>query len=389
MNLSSMENHSPVPVSRGVVYADISLLFIGFLAGTFGNGRACLLLRKQRRDLRKSIHFLFASLSVIGLVSSLVSIFGWLVLVVISYVFDLNVPEVLCFIVTPLAFACIMLNAMTLSLMAIDRQDCVLRPYHQRITPRNVKTVIALTWFIALVFTSVFVFFEAFAADPVCQNFDPYSLLEKLTSNNGFTVYVVAVAMVLNVATFLIIVITFIRIVKKLRSSLMPHSHAAQNRRELEITKLTYRSCAIFLIFWLPAFVCNLLARFGRGFDGTGIKAAQVLTVTIAKFTYALNPFLYNKLLKARRANQVFAMAALKSLAGVSHPACLEGAPLQEIAEFARELGSGAAERIELPSVLNGQTDSTHISITQPAATIANLAATICQEIPASQSDTS
>lgn len=84
-----MENgpdSAPVPVSRGVPIADISLLVIGFLAGTFGNGRACLLLRR-RRDLRRTPHFLFANLSVIGFLSSLVSIFGWLVMIAMSQVF--------------------------------------------------------------------------------------------------------------------------------------------------------------------------------------------------------------------------------------------------------------------------------------------------------------
>ncbi|XP_078382349.1 neuropeptide Y receptor type 2-like [Oculina patagonica] len=248
---------------------------------------------------------------------------------------------------------------MTLSLMAIDRQDCVLRPFHRRITPRNVKTVILVTWFVALVFISVFVFFEAFTSDSVCHNFDPYTLLGKLTTWNSFTTYVIAIAMLLNVATFLIIVITFIRILKKLRSSPISHSNSSQDRREREITKFTYRSCTIFAVCWLPVFTCNLLVRFG-GFDDDEMKAAQVLTVTIAKFTYVLNPFLHHKMLKERTVNQIFAMAALNDrrtrrriLAGAENPACSANVRLRDIADVAPTLGSGVEVPRVLPSDLN------------------------------------
>ncbi len=55
---------------------------------------------------------------------------------------------------------CFRLHQTTLSLMAVDRQDCVLRPFHRRITTRNVKTVILVTWFVALVLNSVYILFE-------------------------------------------------------------------------------------------------------------------------------------------------------------------------------------------------------------------------------------
>ena len=369
MNRSSIENHSPSSVPRGVVFADITLLVIGFLAGSFGNGRACFLLRK-RRDLRKAPHFLFANLSVVGFLSSLVSIFGWLVLIVIKHVINLNVPELLCFIITPFVFTCITLNAMTLSLMAIDRQDCVLRPFHRRITPRNVKTVILVTWLVALVFTSGFLFLEAFANDPLCRHFDPYTHLGKFMSWNSFTTYGMATAMLLNVATLLTIVITFIRILKRLRSSPILHSNSVQNRREREITNFTYRSCAIFAVCWLPAFTCNLLARFG-GFDGVEIKAAQVLTMTIAKFTFVLNPFLHHKMLKARTVNQTIPMAALnngRTIPGVAHSAQNADVPPRGMANVARSLRSEVEQPRELPGVVTCQ-ESPCDSVPQPVTT--------------------
>ena len=314
VNHSSMENgpdFTPVPVSRGVLIADISLLGIGFLAGTFGNGRACLVLRR-RRDFRRTPHFLFANLSAIGFLSSLISIFGWLVMIVMSHVLYLNIPSVLCFIIVPFATACIVINAMTLSLMAIDRQDCFLRPFRRRITPDNVKTVLFITWLVTLVFTTAFAFSEAFTTDSMCRNFDPYTVLGKLSTTNSFAIYFVVVAMFLNVITFFIIVVTFIRIVTKIRSpQVVVHSESVRNCRERKITNLTFRSCAVYVICFLPFFTCNLLVRFGTVY-GAEINTAIVLTVTIAKFTYVLNPFLHHEMLKVQRpVNHIFLMFAL------------------------------------------------------------------------------
>ena len=222
MKNSSTENHSTVPVPRAVVFAEISLFVIGFLAGTFGNGRACLLLK--RRDLRKAPPFLFANLSVVGFLSSIISIFGWLVLIVMSPILNLEIPELLCFIITPFVFASIMLNTMTLSLMAIDRQDCVLRPFHWCLKRQNVKTFILVIWLVVLVYTSIFVSLDASANDYMCRNFDPYTLPGKLLSTDMLISYVMVTAMFLNLATFLTTVITFIRILKKLLSSPVPHT---------------------------------------------------------------------------------------------------------------------------------------------------------------------
>lgn len=312
-----------VPVSHGVIIADISLLIIGFLAGSFGNGRACLILLR-RGDLRRTPHFLFANLSVVGFLSSLFSIFAWLVLIVISHVLYLKIPSVFCFIIVPFVTACIIINAMTLSLMAIDRQDCVLRPFHRRITPQNVKMVLLISWLVTLAFTLVFAFSETFTTDSMCRNFDPYTLLGKLTTRNSFGIYFVAAAMFLNATTFVIIVVTFLRIVIKMRASVL-QTESIRNSRERNITKLTFRSCAAYIVCFLPFFICNLLVRFG-GFYGAEINAARVLTVTIAKFTYVLNPFLHNKLLKVQRpANNIFPMVVhhkdLRAHAGVSRPA--------------------------------------------------------------------
>ena len=68
------------------------------------------------------------------------------------------------------SFLCAFVNSVTLSLMAIDRQDCVLRPFNRRMTPSNVKFIIPGKWIGALVLTSVLivrVFFTPSLFSPV------------------------------------------------------------------------------------------------------------------------------------------------------------------------------------------------------------------------------
>ena len=162
--------------------------------------------------------------------------------------------------------------------MSIDRQDCVLRPFHRRITPKNVKTVLLISWLVTLGFTSVFAFSEIFTTDSMCRNFDPYTLLGKLSTGNSFGIYFVAAAMFLNAITYVIIVVSFLRIVIKMRASVL-QTESIRKSRERNIIKLTFRSCAAYIICFLPFFICNLLVRFG-GFYGAE-TTARVLTVTI------------------------------------------------------------------------------------------------------------
>ena len=127
------------------------------------------------------------------------------------------------------------------------------------------------------------------------------------------------------------------------------------------------RSCAIFAVCWFPVFTCNLLIRF-EGFDGAEIKAAQLLTVTTAKFTVVVKPFLHHKMLKARTANQIAQVTALnnrRTLAGVHHPTCRALAPLRDKGNFARTLGSVVEESQEVLGASTGQ-NSPNVSAPEP-----------------------
>ena len=100
-----------------------------------------------------------------------------------------------------------------------------------------------------------------------------------------------------NIITVMVIVITIFRIVKRLRSSLLPRLNSLQRRRENELTKLTYKICSVFLISWFPIIIGNIVVRVG-GFHGPTIQNIKLFAVVISNFNYVANPLLHCKMLK-------------------------------------------------------------------------------------------
>ena len=156
-NFSTVNSTSTTPLPRGLAIFVVSFLAISVLAGTFGNARVCILLRR-RRNLRKVPHYLLGSLALNGLFSTLFNIPMLIFLTVVNYfqIYDSPIVEILCKAKMPLGFALLVLNDLTLSLMAFDRQDCVFRPFNRRLKTGNVKKIIAVTWLIALITAAVF-----------------------------------------------------------------------------------------------------------------------------------------------------------------------------------------------------------------------------------------
>lgn len=103
-------------------------------------------------------HYLLGSLALTGLLSALLDMPSIIVMTVVNYFAIRDLPvavEVFCKTKLSTAFALTVLNALTLSLMAFDRQDCVLRPFRRRITKRNVRKIIYVTWVVALIIVAV------------------------------------------------------------------------------------------------------------------------------------------------------------------------------------------------------------------------------------------
>lgn len=247
MNLSTLMNNtteSPTPIPQSVVVTVLVLTAVCLVAGTYGNARVCLLLAR-RRDLRKVPHFLLANLSVIGLLSSLLLMPIFIATAAKRYILrqqDSVELYLLCKIQLVLSFFCSSINAMTLSLMAMDRQDCIFRPLRRRLKTDNVKIVLLVVWCVALIIHVVFPILIVSDRSQCSPCSDP--LTSSSSNSSGlYSAYITIFGTVFNVAAVVIMVITFLRIVKRLRSSPLPQSRSLHQRYESQITKLTYKTC--------------------------------------------------------------------------------------------------------------------------------------------------
>ena len=310
--------------SMEVAISVVILLSIGILAGTVGNARVCILFIRRRHDLRKVPHYLLASLSLTGLLSSLIKLPAHLAMTIVNYFPVSQVSlEVVCKTGFSSAMGFSVLNALTLCLMAIDRYDSVVRPLNRRLSLFNVKKVILATWIVALL-SSSFHGVMLRKEISICFWLDPYSFPTTSSGSYAVAVYTMIVGTLPNVATVIIIFATIFRVVRKLRSSLLPRLGSLQRRRENETTKLTYKICAVFLISWFPVIVCNTVAKIGR-FHGTMIQTVKLFAVVISNFNYVLNPIIHFKMLQVRLPGGVRLRSVIRhQIATTANQTCVE-----------------------------------------------------------------
>ena len=294
-NFSAMSNATSTQVPKTVAIFVVVLVTICLLAGTFGNARVCVLLRK-RQDLRKVPHYLLANLALTGALSSLIHAPLLIVMTTVNYfqIRDLSVADIFCRIGFPSGFFFIVLNALTLWLMALDRQDCVLRPFKRRLTTRNLKKIIPVIWILALVTAILFV--VAIRNEPACVKFYPYN--SDLSELSNVVITLITVTGQLDNITILIIIVTFIRIIKKMHSSpVNPSSSSTSQRQEKTLTIMTYKICGVFLLCRLPVKIYLLVSR-KVGFEGTVAKSIYLIAVASIHLMYVANPFIHHKMLK-------------------------------------------------------------------------------------------
>ena len=301
MNLSTFNNRYLLPVAPSTAVASITMFSIASLVGFLANAHVCVLLRK-RSDLRNVPHYLFGSLAVNGIFSSLLNLPSRIALTVIRL---LDIPvsaDAVCSIIVPSSFACNILNAVTLSLMAIDRQDCVLRPFKRRMGRGNIPKVIALSWIGTLVLTTPIIFKR------VRQQFEGCDVIPKIRgAGNPVFVYVGILSNSFNTASVLIIVVTALRIIKRLRSSPLPESNSHHRRQENKLLWLTYKICSVFIVCKLPIFAYFPFAIFSLKNNDYTLANIQIIALTMSNFHYVVNPFLYYNMLRPtnRRARDI------------------------------------------------------------------------------------
>ena len=229
MNHSTSANRRLI-TAPGIITADITLSTIAILLGFLGNAGVCFILKK-RSDLRKVPHYLLASLAVNGVFSCLVNLPSRVAMIVMVHLLHSPVSaEAACYILVPSGFACSILNAVTLSLMAIDRQDCVLRPFSRRMSKRNITKVIAISWIGTSTLTAAIIVYSFFRESEECD------IISRIEGSDPIYVYLSILMVSFNVVSVLIIVITALRIVKRLRSSPLPEARSQHRRQENKLT---------------------------------------------------------------------------------------------------------------------------------------------------------
>ena len=288
------------PLPRSLVIAVSVILLILILAGASGNGYVCNLLRR-RRDLRKVPHYLLASLSLTGFLTSLFGMPSLLINTIVAYlqIGHLPVFEIVCKLGFSLTVGFMALNALTLILMTIDRHDCVVRPFSRRLSTQNAKRIIPVTWFLAFIISAVLLVLlrkETY----VCYTWFPYYFSQSFRTEKGnvIRIYVTTTGL-LDTLAIVLVIITFFRVVKKLRSLVMTNS-SIQQRQEKQLIWLTYGICGAYVLFRFSLIVCHIVAS-SEELQGTALNTAFLLTTTMLYSTFVLNPVLHFKMLRARQ----------------------------------------------------------------------------------------
>ena len=310
LNASTMieESIPSTALPRSLAIAVSVMLSILILAGASGNALVCYRLRR-RRDLRKVPHYLLASLSLTGLLTSLSGMPFLILTTIVNYlqVGHLPVFGILCKLGFSLSVGCMALNALTLMGMALDRHDCVVRPFSRRLSTQNVKKILLVTWLLAFVITTV-LFVLLTKETSVCYTWFPYNFSQSFKTERGsvIRVYVTTMAQ-LDTLTILLVIITFFRVVKKLRSLVVTNSSIRQ-RQEKQLTWLTYGICGTYILFRFLLIICNIAAS-AEELQGMTLNTAFLMTTALSFFTFVLNPALHFKMLRARQASRAQAQA--------------------------------------------------------------------------------
>ena len=309
VNVSAMlEGSSPSsPVPSGLAIAVIVILSTLILAGASGNAIVCDLLRR-RRELRKVCHYLLASLSLTGIVTSILGLPSLLIAAIVNYLQagQMPVAQTLCKLGFPFCIGCVALNALTIILMTIDRHDCVLRPFRRRLSTQNVKIIVPITWLVGFIITAVLlVLFRKETS--VCYTWFPYEQSKAFQTEQGnvIRIYLTAVTQ-LDTLAIVLVIITFFRVLKKLRSQVIPQltNSPIQQRQEKQLTRLTYGISGTYILFRIPLVICNIVASAVE-FQGRALNTALLLTNVMVFSTFVLNPVLNFKMLRVRQPNHV------------------------------------------------------------------------------------
>ena len=309
VNISTMmdESYPSTPVPRSLAIVVFVMLSILIFAGASGNAFVCNLLRR-RRGLRKVPYYLLASFSLTGLLTSFFAMPSLMIATIVNYLQAGHLPiaQTLCKLGFPLSVGCVALNALTITLMTIDYHDCVVRPFRRRLSKQNIKKILPLTWLVAFIIAAVLLVLLR-KETSVCYTWFPYEQSKAFQTEQGNVIrtYLTTTAQ-LDTLAMVLVIITFFRVVKEIRSLVVPQStnSTIQQRQEKRLTRLTYGVSGTYILFRLPLIVGHIVMSAVE-FQGKALNTVFLLTNVLVFSTFVLNPVLYCKMLRVRQPNRV------------------------------------------------------------------------------------
>lgn len=283
---SSAGSDPSKPFSNGFGLAILLFLVAGVPVGSFGNLKVCFLLYK-RKDLRKVPHILLGNLSLTGLLVSIIYLPLFIAIIVSVQFLHEPIHPLFCVARYSSSILFMGLQSLTLVAMAIDRHDCVVHPFKRRITPGNVRMVLKGIWSVTLLVTGIH-----FA---LAVNDTMLSCVGHKEQKAVSLIFILAAGNVYSYGTLVVIFVTFVRIVKRLRSS--PFAEYHQNT-EIKVTRLSYLLMLFFIISWFPLMVFSMATKASPEMSGTRIEGIKVLLLALSNINYFINPFLHMQMCK-------------------------------------------------------------------------------------------
>ena len=257
--------------------------------GLPGNLKVFLLLQKKK-SARKVPEVLLWNLSLVGVLVSGVYVPLFLTFLVANQFSVKSVPFVFGIVRFSLSVSLSCWQSLNLVAMAVDRYDGVLHPHKSRITSANVFKVVRGIWVIVGLIMATH---GALAGRDILESEVTFQLPNTVPSML-FTLVLVNSLLLVTVA---VILITFVRIVKRLRSSPFPESY---KRPKIRLITLTYTVLFAYFISLLPLIVIVIVGRL-IGLSEASSGALRLVLVAVSNTNYVVNPFIHVSIVNAAR----------------------------------------------------------------------------------------
>ena len=140
----------------------------------------------------------------------------------------------------------------------------------------------------------------------VCYTWFPYEQSKAFQTQQGNVIRIYLTTMAeLDTPAIVVVIITFFRVLIKLRSQVIPQltNSTIQQRQEKQLTRLTNGISGTYILFRIPLIICNIVASAVE-FQGRALNTALLLANVMVFSTFVLNPVLNFKMLRIRQPNR-------------------------------------------------------------------------------------